>query len=85
MNFSQFLITELDARKSAELRINALGDKDQRMQDARVSDQRLIQQRSAEIRDQQRSNDPIERQIAQLQRRIDQLRLKQEQQGQQTQ
>jgi hypothetical protein len=82
-NFKQYLITELDARTAAELRVGQFGDKSERMADARMSDQRLIQKRADDIRDQQQSTDPIDRQIAQLQRRIDQLLQKKKQQGEQ--
>ena len=80
-NFKQFLVMEFDARTSAELRVGASGDKSERMQDARMSDQALAKKRAVQIRDQQQSDDPLDRQIAQLQKRIDQLLMQKKTQG----
>lgn len=78
MDFLNFLI-ELDARSQAKIRIGDV-PRDERIQNARMSDQALIKKRAEEITKQQASDDPLDRQIATLQKRLDQLMLKRQQQ-----
>jgi hypothetical protein len=75
----EYMITELDARRAAELRVGQQSRED-RVQDARMSDDQLARKRADEIRARQKSEDPIDRQIAALQAKIDLLLQKQAQQ-----
>lgn len=64
-------MNELNATQQARVELGNLeADKDERIQNARMSDQDRVKKREQEILDMERSEDPIDKKIAQLQKQI---------------
>jgi hypothetical protein len=65
------ILNELNATQQARVELGNLeADKDERIQNARMSDQDRVKKREQEILDMERSEDPIDKKIAQLQKQI---------------
>ena len=75
--FIGHLLNEVTTRDIAQQEINTM-NRDERISRARMSDNALLLTRQSELNAQRTSQDPIDRQIAQLQQKIAVLRKKKE-------
>ena len=78
-SFMSYLLNEVTARDVAQSKMDIAGEKPERLKRARMGDPQLRKELQKDFEERTKSDDPLDRQIAQVEKRLALLRMKKKQ------